>query len=68
MSTNNHANIRYTKRVKEIKLQRITHPDDLEEHRLNEEKLISKKRSFISRKIYQKKKQQLYGQTYLFLV
>jgi PAS domain S-box-containing protein len=37
----------YTKKeLKKLNYREITHPDDLEEHRLNEEKLISNEVSF----------------------
>jgi PAS domain S-box-containing protein len=67
MSTNHILG--YTKKeLKKLNYREITHPDDLEEHRLNEEKLISNEVSFIkSRKDISKKTIQLYGQTYLFL-
>jgi PAS domain S-box-containing protein len=58
MSTNNFCNILgYTKKeLKKLNYREITHPDDLEEHRLNEEKLISNEVSFIrSRKDISKK-------------
>jgi PAS domain S-box-containing protein len=50
----------YKKELKKLNYREITHPDDLEEHRLNEEKLISNEKFYKVEKRYIKKTIQLY--------